>query len=351
MNAQRKDSGFHAQILRRRGRYLTVFALLLAAFGLITVWNINTGNVHIPVDRILRILLTKTGQAEEVNIIWKIRLPRILMAAVLGGALALSGFLLQTFFANPLAGPFVLGISSGAKLTVALYMICTLQTGFAVSSGGMIAAAFLGAGLSMGFVLLVSGRVRSAGILIVCGIMIGYFCSAVTELFITFADDSNIVNLHSWSQGSFSGVSMDNIRMLAPILLVSLAGCILLAKPMGAYQLGELYAVNSGVHVARLRICLILLSSLLSACVTAFAGPVAFVGIAVPQLTRRLLRTDRPIRMIPACFLAGAAFCLLADLLARLLFAPTELSISLVTSILGAPVVIKIMTERRLRHA
>ena len=199
--------------------------------------------------------------------------------------------------------------------------------------------------------LSVSGRVRSAGILIVCGIMIGYFCSAVTELFITFADDSNIVNLHSWSQGSFSGVSMDNIRMLAPILLVSLAGCILLAKPMGAYQLGELYAVNSGVHVARLRICLILLSSLLSACVTAFAGPVAFVGIAVPQLTRRLLRTDRPIRMIPACFLAGAAFCLLADLLARLLFAPTELSISLVTSILGAPVVIKIMTERRLRHA
>ena len=123
MNAQRKDSGFHAQILRRRGRYLTVFALLLAAFGLITVWNINTGNVHIPVDRILRILLTKTGQAEEVNIIWKIRLPRILMAAVLGGALALSGFLLQTFFSNPIAGPFVLGISSGAKMTVAAVMI------------------------------------------------------------------------------------------------------------------------------------------------------------------------------------------------------------------------------------
>lgn len=336
---------------KQTGRFLIVLLLFCVFAAVLGLLNLMLGSVSLSWQELGQ-AFTEAGRGSTAyKILFEIRLPRLLAAFLLGGALAVSGFLLQTFFANPLAGPFVLGISSGAKLTVALYMICTLQTGFAVSSGGMIAAAFLGAGLSMGFVMLVSGRVRSAGILIVCGIMIGYFCSAVTELFITFADDSNIVNLHSWSQGSFSGVSMDNIRMLAPILLVSLAGCILLAKPMGAYQLGELYAVNSGVHVARLRICLILLSSLLSACVTAFAGPVAFVGIAVPQLTRRLLRTDRPIRMIPACFLAGAAFCLLADLLARLLFAPTELSISLVTSILGAPVVIKIMTERRLRHA
>ncbi|MBR6281478.1 MAG: iron ABC transporter permease [Lachnospiraceae bacterium] len=281
------------------------------------------------------------------RILFDIRLPRLMAALILGGALAVAGFLLQTFFNNPLAGPFVLGISSGAKLIVALVMIVALENGMILNSWGMIGAAFLGAMLSMGFVLLISSRTKTMGILIICGIMVGYFCSATTELFITFAKDTNIVNLHHWSQGSFAGISWNNVVVMTVVVLLGLIACVFLCKPMSAYQLGEAYAKNLGVDVRRLRRWLILISSLLAACVTAFAGPLAFVGIAVPQLLKRVLKTQAPGWTIPACFLGGSVFCLGSDLLARVLFAPTELSISVVTSVLGAPIVIWVMMKRQ----
>ncbi|MCR4999380.1 MAG: iron ABC transporter permease [Lachnospiraceae bacterium] len=280
------------------------------------------------------------------RILFDIRLPRLMAALILGGALAVAGFLLQTFFNNPLAGPFVLGISSGAKLIVALVMIVALENGIVLNSWGMIGAAFLGAMLSMGFVLLISSRTKTMGILIICGIMVGYFCSATTELFITFAKDTNIVNLHNWAQGSFAGISWNNVVVMAIVVALSMVATIFLAKPMGAYQLGVSYAMNLGVNVRRFRVYLILVSSLLAACVTAFAGPIAFVGIAVPQLLKRVLKSQTPGIMIPASFLGGSVFCLLSDLMARVLFAPTELSISVVTSVLGAPIVIWIMLRR-----
>ena len=266
---------------------------------------------------------------------------------LLGGALSVSGFLLQTFFANPIAGPFVLGISSGAKLTVALTMIGALSCGRVLGSAVMITAAFAGAMLSMGFVLLIAQRVRQMPLLVVSGVMIGYICSAVTDFVITFAEDSNIVNLHNWSMGSFSGISWDNIRVMTPVVLVSLVCVFLLSKPISAYQLGEGYARSMGVNIAAFRVVLILLSSVLSACVAAFAGPISFVGIAVPHLAKSLFGTAKPILMIPACFLGGAGFCLLCDLIARTVFAPTELSISTVTALFGAPVVIYIMVHRK----
>ena len=196
---------FRQENFRRRSRYIAVFAVLAAAFCVIIVVNINSGNVSIPLSRILNILFTKTGDAKEVDIIWRIRLPRILMAAMLGGALSLSGFLLQTFFENPIAGPFVLGISSGAKMVVAFTMIYSLTLGYTMSSYTMIFAAFLGSLMSIGFILLVARRVKNMAALLVAGIMIGYICSAVTDFIVTFADDSDIVNLRGWSLGSFSG--------------------------------------------------------------------------------------------------------------------------------------------------
>ena len=274
-------------------------------------------------------------------------MPRLLAAAILGGALSVSGFLLQTFFANPIAGPFVLGISSSAKLVVALTMIWTLSRGVAVGSVVLIAAAFVGAMLSMGAVLLVSNRLHSMALLIVCGVMIGYICSAVTDIVVTFASDSNIVNLHNWSLGSFSGKDWGDVTVLTIVVFLALAGAFLLSKPMGAYQLGESYARSMGVNVKRFRVELILLTGVLSACVTAFAGPISFVGIAVPHLSRRLFNTSRPLVMIPACFLGGAVFCLLCDLIARTLFAPTELSISSVTAVFGVPVVIWMLLHRQ----
>ena len=281
---------------------------------------------------------------------WRIRLPRILASVVLGGALSVSGFLLQTFFANPIAGPFVLGISSGAKLTVALAMIFFLQQGLVMNSATMVLSAFAGALLSMGFILLLARRVHNMSLLVVGGVMVGYICSAITDFVVTFADDANIVNLHNWSQGSFSGTSWSNVRDMAMLVLVLLILAFLLSKPIGAYQMGESYARSMGVNVRRFRVELILLSSLLSACVTAFAGPISFVGIAVPHLVKSMLKTAKPLVVIPACFLGGAVFCLFCDLLARTMFAPTELSISSVTAVFGAPVVIAMMISRKRQH-
>ena len=341
-----ENHSFQMENLKRRSRYTMVFITMAILFFIIVVLNINTGNVHISVAKILKILFLRDGEAVEYNIIWKIRLPRILMAALLGGALSLSGFLLQTFFSNPIAGPFVLGISSGAKMAVALTMIVFLKYIGTFSSYTLVMAAFIGALISTGFILLMSKKIHHMASLLVGGIMIGYICSAITDFVVTFADDSDIVNLHGWSQGSFSGTSWSNIQVAAVIVGITVIFTFFLSKPIGAYQLGEGYAQSMGVNIKLFRVALILLSSILSACVTAFAGPISFVGIAVPFLTRKAFGTARPLIIIPGTFFAGAVFCMLCDLIARMVLAPTELYISTITSILGAPIVIYMMLKR-----
>ena len=328
-----------------------VFVMLLIFLALLIFLNINSGSIHLTLGEVFRIIVYRQGEQTAYNIVWEIRLPRILAAIILGGALSVSGFLLQTFFNNPIAGPFVLGISSGAKLVVSLVMVFLLSRGFIAGSQIMILAAFVGAMISMGFILLISKKIQGMSMLVVSGVMIGYICSAITDFIITFADDSNIVNLHNWSLGSFSGMSWENIRIMTVVIFITLAIVFLMSKPMGAYQLGEVYARNMGVNIRIFRIQLILLSSILSACVTAFAGPISFVGIAVPHLIKSMLKTAKPILVIPACFLGGAVFCLFCDMIARIVFAPTELSISSVTAIFGAPVVIYAMCTKVRRRS
>ena len=322
------------------------FLLLLLLTVIFLIWNLFAGSVRLSASEILEIL---RGGAEgsQRSILLQIRLPRLVSALILGGALSVSGYLLQTFFHNPIASPFVLGISSGAKLTIAVTMIMLLSRGHTASSAALIAAAFLGAMVSMGFVLAVSQKVRRMSMLVVCGVMIGYICSAATDLLVTFADDSNIVNLHNWSMGSFSGMSWENVRTMALVCGAALVLSFFLSKPIRAYQLGEVYAQNMGVALKAFRTALILLSSILSACVTAFAGPISFVGIAVPHLMKSLFRSAEPLLLIPACFLGGGAFCLMCDLIARTAFAPTEVSISSITAIFGAPIVIYMMVRRK----
>ena len=318
--------------------------LLLLLFTFL-IWNIFAGSVSLSASEIWRILLGGDVDFTQSQIIMKIRLPRLLSALILGGALSLSGYLLQTFFHNPIAGPFVLGISSGAKMTVCVAMLALLSRGKTTSSAILIAAAFVGAMVSMGFVLLISQR-----LLVVCGVMIGYICSALTDFLVTFADDSSIVNLHNWSLGSFSGMSWENVKTMAGVCGVTLLLTFFLSKPIRAYQLGEVYAQNMGVPLRAFRTALILLSSVLSACVTAFAGPISFVGIAVPHLIRSLFGSAKPILIIPGCFLGGGVFCLFCDLIARTVFAPVELSISSVTALFGAPVVIYMMIRRQTKR-
>ena len=278
----------------------------------------------------------------------------MLIAAVLGGALALSGFLLQTFFRNPIAGPFVLGISSGAKMvlavvTIALTGILSGDAAFRMPLSITVTAAFAGSMVSMLVVLMFAGKIRNMSTLLVIGIMISHICSSVTDFLINFAREAEIVNLTHWSMGSFSGATWVNVRAAAWIVLPAALLTGLIAKPVSAYALGEGYAQSMGVNVGFFRIALIVLSSVLSAAVTAFAGPISFVGIAVPHITRMMLGTDKAQMMIPATFLCGTVFCLFCDLAARTVFAPTELSIGTVTGAVGAPIVIWLMLSRRKR--
>ena len=331
----------------KRGRILVGFVILLVLTAGFSLWNLHAGSVIISAGEIRSILFDPGVTGTNKNIIWSIRLPRLLSALVLGGALSVSGYLLQTFFHNPIAGPFVLGVSSGAKFTVCIAMILFFTGGRATSSATLILAAFAGAMISMGFVLVISQKVHQMSMLVVCGVMIGYICSALTDFLVTFADDSNIVNLHNWSVGSFSGRSWADVGTMTLVCGVALILSFLMSKPIRAYQLGEVYAQNMGVPLKAFRAALILLSSILSACVTAFAGPISFVGIAVPHLMKRLFGTAEPMVLIPACFLGGSAFCLGCDLIARTAFAPTEMSISSVTAVFGAPVVIYMMLRRK----
>lgn len=346
-NRQKQEKG--QRNLAQAGRQVRIagaFLLLIMLLLLSLIWSVCSGSVSVPIMEFLQELREPKLRGMAWTIIWEIRLPRALAALILGGALALSGYLLQTFFHNPIAGPFVLGISSGSKLLVALVMVGFLEWNITINSGMLVAAAFAGALLSMLFVLLVARKMEQMAMLIVGGVMIGYICSAVTDFVVTFASDADIVNLHNWSRGSFSGMTWENVAVMAGVTFVSAAAVFLLSKPIGAYQMGETYAKSMGVNVAHLRFFMVILSSILSGCVAAFAGPVSFVGIAVPHLIRWLFADTRPLVLIPGCFLGGSVFCLFSDWLARTVFAPTELSISTVTAVFGAPVVIFVMMRK-----
>lgn len=332
---------------KRTCRYITVFILLVISIVIFLILNICIGSVRIALPDMIRTLAGWEENETIARILLDIRFPRAIAVLILGGALSLAGYLLQTFFNNPIAGPFVLGISSGAKMVVAVVMIFFMGRGIKVTSTYMIFGAFVGAMLSMGFVLLMSRRINNMSMLVVSGVMIGYICSAITELLVTFADDEDIVNLHNWSRGSFSGMTWENVRVMAVVVFVAFIAVFFMSKPIGAYQLGETYAKNVGVNIPVLQVCIVLFSSILSACIVAFAGPISFVGIAAPHLVKKVLRTTEPVWMIPTCFLGGSVFCLFCDLLARTMLAPTELSISTVTAVFGAPVVLWIMVKRK----
>ncbi|MBD5445144.1 MAG: iron ABC transporter permease [Lachnospiraceae bacterium] len=330
----------------RKRRYIAVLFLLGICALIFFILNICIGSVGIALSDVVRVFTGRERSETVTRILWNIRLPRAISVLILGGALSLAGYLLQTFFNNPIAGPFVLGISSGAKMAVALVMVFLMGKSIRVTSAVMIVAAFIGAMLSMGFVLMMSRKVNSMAMLVVSGVMIGYICSAITELVVTFADDADIVNLHNWSRGSFSGMTWENVKVMAVVVYIIFAAIFLMSKPLSAYQLGDAYAMNLGVNLLLLRVCIVIFSSILSACIVAFAGPISFIGIAAPHLVKRFMNTTEPIWMIPACFLGGSAFCLFCDLIAKTILAPTELSISTVTAIFGAPVVLCIIRKR-----
>lgn len=358
----------HGLKVAGRSAMVTLLLTALLLWGL--VLNVNTGSADIPAGEVFRMIwdglrykilnVFTGGYTEELQgalaggtnqrIIFSIRLPRVLLAAVLGGALSTSGFLLQTFFRNPMAGPFVLGISSGARMLVSIVIIFLAPYVGKMNSLTMVFASFLGSLIVVLAVLLVSQKVNNMSMLLVIGIMAGYICSAVTDFAITFADEHEIAELTNWSMGSFSGATWETVGYSALFCLAAMLMAWLLSKPIGAYALGEGYAQSLGINLKAFRAGLILLTSLLSACVIAFAGPISFVGIAVPHISRSLLKTSRPALVIPVTYLCGAVFCIFCDLIARTAFAPKEMAIGTVTSLFGAPVVIYMLLKRRYRQ-
>lgn len=328
-------------------RYQVVFLALILLFAAAVILNINTGSVKLSLERIWNILFLRDRSDPAYDILWVIRLPRLLTAAVLGGALSLSGFLLQTFFRNPIAGPFVLGISSGAKMLLAVVTIALSGFMTHIPVSLTVVTAFVGSMLSMLFVLIFARKIKNMSSLLVIGIMISNICSAITDFLINFANEAEIVNLTYWSMGTFSGKTWDDLKISAILVIITLIITFFMSKPIGAYQLGEGYAKSMGINIKTFRVILILLSSMLSACVTAFAGPISFVGIAVPHIAKLMFGTTKPLVMIPGVFLTGAIFCMFCDLVARTVFSPTELTLGTVTAAVGAPVVIWLMLKRK----
>ncbi len=312
------------------------------------------GSIQIPASDVFSILL---GNSENVKPSWRYivlesRLPQALTALLSGSSLAVSGLMLQTAFRNPLADPSIFGISSGASLGVALVMLLlggSLGAASISVSGylAIIAAAFIGAMSVMAVLLLFSAVVRSEVMLLIIGIMIGYLASSVITLLQFFATDEGVKSYMVWGMGTFGGVPMNHLPLFAATTLLGLMTALLLIKPLNALLLGDRYAENLGVNIQVVRSGLLLITGLLTAVTTAFCGPISFIGLAVPHLTRLVFRTDNHQLLMPATMLCGSAVALLCCLVSVLPGEQGIIPLAAVTPLLGAPVIIYIITKRK----
>lgn len=334
-------------------KYCRFFVVITLAIIALFVINIIYGAVKIPINSIIDIF---SGN-DDVNESWKYiilqtRLPQALTAILCGGALAVSGLLLQTAFCNPLAGPSIFGINSGASLGVAFVMLLfggSITAG-AVSVTGFLAvliAAFVGAVAVMAVLLFFSNLVNNNVILLITGIMIGYISSSAISLLNFFATEEGVHSYMIWGLGNFGGVSMAQMPLFAAVTIVGLICALLLIKPLNAVLLGEQYAENLGINTIKLRNCLLLVTGLLTAVTTAYCGPIAFIGLAVPHIARMLLKTDNHRYLIPGTILSGAAISLLCNIICVLPGDNGIIPLNAVTPIMGAPVIIYVIIKGR----
>ena len=311
--------------------------------------NLLLGSVSIPAEDVMRILLGDTNEKASWRfIILESRLPQAITAMFCGASLAVSGLMLQTIFRNPLAGPSVFGINSGAGLGVALVMLF-LGGGLSVGSlqfsgfAAVLIAAFFGALAVMAVIFFFSTLVRSHVMLLIIGIMIGYISNSTISLLNFFATDEGVKSYMVWGLGSFGGVSMANMPVFVGVSLFGLSGALLLIKPLNALLLGDRYAENLGVNIVAVRNWLLVVTGLLTAVTTAFCGPVAFIGLAVPHMARLLLTTDNHRQLLPATMLCGAVVALVCNLLCFLPGDGGVIPLNAVTPLIGAPVIIYVI--------
>lgn len=339
----------------RLGVRWSALAILLAILIGMFLLSMVIGSVRIPLGDILTILVGgEPARATWTTIIRDFRLPKALTAMLAGAALGISGLQMQTLFRNPLADSYVLGVSSGASLGVALVVLSVGTTGSILMAGigllgdlGLAAAAFIGAALVLALVMLVASRVQSVMTLLILGLMFGYATSAVVSLLLYFSITERIQTYISWTFGSFGGVTWSQMSVFAPMVIVGLLSSLILSKPLNALLLGEAYARSMGLNVRRARLWIIVTTALLAGAVTAFCGPIAFLGIAVPHLCRGLFGTSDHRILIPGVVMLGGIAALIADLIAQVPGGQIILPLNAVTALIGAPVVIWIILRRR----
>lgn len=343
--------GNHSPTNRQAGLFALLAVLLLAVVSL----NLSLGSVRIPLRDIIKALLGQSGVKDSwVFIIQEYRLPKIVTAILSGMALSAAGLQMQTMFRNPLADPFILGINSGASLGVALAIMGAGLAGglfipalSAAGSLGLVASASLGAAFVMGLILLVGRRVNNPTTLLILGLMFGHATSALVSLLVFFSAPEKVKAYSIWSFGAFNGVSWGQLSVLIPVVVFALGMLVFLPKGLNALLLGEDYANTMGLNVNRLRLLILISASILSGAITAFCGPIGFIGVAVPHIARNLFKTSNHKLLIPAVILIGAIVAVTADLIAQVPGSQFVLPINVVTSLFGAPFVLWVVLKKR----
>jgi len=329
---------------------LFVLALLtIVAFFI----NVSLGSVHIPISEVMEGLFTGSTEKTSWNyILFDYRIPKAITAIAAGGGLAISGLLMQTVFRNPLAGPFVLGLSSGASLGVALLILGAGAFGgvFGMllgNSWSLVIAAALGSFIVLLAVLAVTIKVKDTMAILIIGLMFGSITAAVVGVLSYFSSAEQLQQYIFWSFGSLGNQSWTGIAILITCFVIGLVIALASSKSLNALLLGENYAKSMGLHIKRQTLFIILATSILAGSITAFAGPIAFVGLAVPHLTRQIIKTSNHLVLIPAVTLMGALLLLICDTIAQLPFSEYTLPINAITSMVGAPVVIWLLVRKQ----
>jgi iron complex transport system permease protein len=339
--------------LETQKSYKTHFLVLGILLILALVLNISLGSVAIPFNEVITSLFGgETSKTSWEFIIQDYRLPKAITAILAGGGLAVSGLLMQTLFRNPLAGPFVLGLSSGASLGVAFLILGAgifggTLGGLLLSSWSLVIASAFGSFLVLLAVLSVSFKVKDTMTLLIIGLMFGSVTAAIVSVLSYFSNAEQLQQFVFWSFGTLGNVSWQGVFILSVCVVAGLLLSLISVKPLNALLLGENYARSMGINIKKTTLLIILATSLLAGGITAFVGPIAFVGLAVPHLTRQYFTTSNHLILLPAVLLSGAVLMLLCDTIAQLPFTEFTLPINAITSLIGAPVVIWLLVRKR----
>ncbi len=330
-----------------------IFILVILLIILVIV-NISLGSVYIPFNKIISFLVGSSLEEKGwENIILQFRMPKAITAVLVGSGLGVSGLLMQTLFRNPLAGPFVLGISSGASLGVAIAIMAGISFGTVITQLGiggswiLTFSASLGAFAVLSVVIIVSMKIRDSMSLLIIGLMFGSATGAIVSVLQFFSKAESIQAYLIWTFGSLGGLTWEELKLFIPVILLSLGWASTLSKPLNALLLGDQYARSLGLNIQKTRLIIIILTSLLAGTITAFCGPIAFIGIAIPHITRLLFNTANHKLLFPMVIICGAILMLFCDIIAQIPGKEYTLPINAVTSVLGAPIVIWLVIRRR----